>query len=74
MKLKPEIVSVLEGLGADPIEIENLVAYFVAKFAESQGSVEAITNNIASLQKQLEEETARAERVRAGIMKFVAGD
>lgn len=71
MKLKQEIQDVLDKQGASPEEIEALVAYFADRLTACNASVAQIGENIASLEKQLIEETERAARVREGVMRFV---
>lgn len=71
MKLKQEIQDVLDALGATPDEIEALVGYFADKLTQANASVTQIGENIASLEKQLVEETERGAKIRAGVMRFV---
>lgn len=71
MELNPEIMAVLEKLGVEQYQIDGLIAHFSGKLSEAESSVASIEANIASLQKQLVEETERAALVRAAIGKFV---
>lgn len=74
MKLKPDIIEVLSRHGVEQAQIDQLIDFFTSKAAEADGSVAALTANIESLQKQLQEETARAARTRDGIAKFVVAE
>ncbi len=74
MQLKPEILDVLAKLGATDPELASLTSYFADQLTAAESAVAQIHANIESLQKQLGEETARAERIRAGIGKFVASE
>lgn len=71
MRLKQDILDVLEKHGVEQAQIDQLVGFFTDKASEAEGRVASLIENIASLQKQLEEETARAEGTRDGILKFV---
>lgn len=71
MRLKQEIQDVLDKLGATEQEIAALVGYFADRLTTVDASVAQIGENLASLEKQLVEETARAAKVREGVMRFV---
>ena len=71
MKLHQDILDVLATKGVEQSQIDALVEHFTSRAVEADASVAAIEANIASLQKQLEEETSRAARTKEGIAKFV---
>lgn len=72
MELKPELLAVLTALGANDSEVASLKEYYTSQLAAADTSVATLQTNIASLQKQLGEESARAERIKAGVAKFVS--
>jgi hypothetical protein len=74
MKLRQDILDVLARYAVEQNEIDALVEYFASRSIEADASVATLTENIASLQKQLAEETARATRTKDGIAKFVEFD
>ena len=74
MQLNPQILEVLNALGADENELASLTEYFAAQLVAAEASVAQIDANIESLQRQREEEAARTERLRAGIAKFVVAE
>lgn len=74
MQLNPKLLDVLASLGANEAEMASITEYYLSQFAAAQASVDQIKANIESLQKQLEEETARATRIIDGIGKFVVPD
>lgn len=74
MELKPELMEVLNALGVEQYQVAALIEHFTSKSLEAESSVSSIEANIASLQKQLLEETERARRVRDGIAKFVVAE
>jgi methyl-accepting chemotaxis protein len=74
MQLNPKILAVLTELGAEENEISSLTDYFAAQLVMAVSSADQLTANIESLQKQLVEETERANRIRKGIGKFVVPD
>jgi hypothetical protein len=74
MNLKQDILDVLAKYGVEQNQIDALVEHFTAQSVAADASVATLTENIASLQKQLEEETGRAVRLKEGIAKFVVFD
>lgn len=74
MELDAELLAVLNKLGASETEISSLITYYTAQLAAADQAVITITDNIASLEVQLTEETHRRDRLREGIAKFLAKD
>ncbi|RUW55624.1 hypothetical protein EOA32_00985 [Mesorhizobium sp. M1A.F.Ca.ET.072.01.1.1] len=71
MQLKPEIVTVLNSLGADETEISGLVEYFSARLVQAHANLEQIDDNIASLQTQRVEAQTLIDTLTTAIGKFV---
>jgi hypothetical protein len=74
MKLDQKLIDALTACGATAIEMASITAYYADQLVAANATVDQIKANIESLQKQLEEETARAERIRDAIGKFVVSE
>lgn len=71
MQLNPKILDALTACGATDVEMASITAYYADQMVNAQATVDQIKANIESLQKQLGEETARAELIQTAISKFV---
>lgn len=71
MQLKPEILSVLNTLGAAQIEIDGLTQYFGTQLQQAQSLVDQIGQNITSLQTQQIEAQNQVVLLSTAISKFV---
>lgn len=74
MQLKPEILSVLNTLGATDIELASLTSYFADQLIAAQATVTQLQANAASIQTQIGEAQAHADAIQAAIAKFVVPD
>ncbi|MDX8495900.1 hypothetical protein RFN29_30615 [Mesorhizobium sp. VK22B] len=74
MQLKPEILAVLNTLGATDPELTSLTNYFADRLTAAEATVLQLQANAESIQTQIGEAQAHAEAIRAAIGKFVVTD
>ena len=74
MQLKPEILSVLNTLGATDPELASLTSYFADQLTAAEATVAQLKTNAQSIQTQIVESQARVEAIQAAIGNFVVAE